>query len=67
MHYQKKKKNTLYLTFSILFNMYKQYPEIWTLYEKDPFTRTEEGGESVDNVASRLTRALATMEAQFQG
>ncbi|GMN50083.1 hypothetical protein TIFTF001_019246 [Ficus carica] len=44
-----------------------KYPEIWALHEKNPFTRAEEGGESVDDVASRLTRALATMEAQFQG
>lgn len=42
-----------------------QYAEIWALDEKDPFTRPEDG-ESVDDVVARLTRALATIEAQFQ-
>ena len=44
----------------------KQYAEIWALDEKDPFMRPE-GGESVDDVASRLAKAVATIEAQFQG
>ncbi|XP_024031368.1 uncharacterized protein LOC21390014 [Morus notabilis] len=44
-----------------------RYLEIWALDEKDPFMRAEEGGESVDDVVSRLTRAMAAMEAQFQG
>lgn len=34
--------------------------------EKDPFTRPE-GGESVDDVASRLASAMATMESEYQG
>lgn len=45
---------------------YEQYTEIWDLDENDPFSRPE-GGESVNDVASRLERALATMESQFQG
>lgn len=57
----------LSLTFLILFNFYEQYPEIWALDGKDPFMRAEEGGETVDDVVSRLTRAMAAMEAQFQG
>ncbi|PON66231.1 Histidine phosphatase [Parasponia andersonii] len=43
-----------------------KYAEIWALDEKDPFLRPE-GGESVDDVVARLTRAIATIEAQFQG
>ncbi|MBA0804508.1 hypothetical protein Gohar_004090 [Gossypium harknessii] len=44
----------------------KQYTEIWAMDEKDPFTRPE-GGESVDDVASRLASAMATMESEYQG
>lgn len=51
----------------IPFNLYEQYLDIWALDEKDPFMRAEEGGESVDDVVARLTRALATIEAQFRG
>ena len=29
--------------------------------------RAEEGGESVDDVVSRLAKAIATIEAEFQG
>lgn len=43
-----------------------QYPEIWALDEKDPFTRPE-GGESAADVAGRLAHAMATMESEFQG
>ncbi|KAM6541138.1 hypothetical protein CsatB_005585 [Cannabis sativa] len=43
-----------------------KYAEIWALDENDPLNRPE-GGESVDDVVARLTRALATIEAQFQG
>ncbi|GMN50085.1 hypothetical protein TIFTF001_019248 [Ficus carica] len=46
---------------------HEKYLEIWDLDENDPFMRAEEGGESVDDVVARLTRALATIEAQFQG
>jgi len=43
-----------------------KYAEIWALDEKDSFMRPE-GGESVDDVASRLAKALAIMESEFQG
>ncbi|KAK6253971.1 hypothetical protein QUC31_015691 [Theobroma cacao] len=43
-----------------------KYSEIWAMDEKDPFTRPE-GGESVDDVASRLASAMATMESEYQG
>ncbi|KAG4168577.1 Agropine synthesis reductase [Gossypium arboreum] len=43
-----------------------KYTEIWAMDEKDPFTRPE-GGESVDDVASRLASAMATMESEYQG
>ena len=52
-----------FLTFVV---NYKQYPEIWAMDEKDPFMRPE-GGESVDDVASRLSSAMATMESEYQG
>ena len=52
--------------FNILFSFYQQYSEIWALDEKDPFMRPE-GGESVYDIVARLTRAFATIEAQFQG
>lgn len=41
-----------------------QYSEIWALDEKDPFLPPE-GGESVADVASRLTKALVDMESEF--
>jgi len=44
-----------------------KYSEIWDLDEKDPFTKPEEGGESVADVVSRLTNALITVESEFQG
>ncbi|KAK9912454.1 hypothetical protein M0R45_036316 [Rubus argutus] len=44
-----------------------EYHEIYcTLDEKDPLMRPE-GGESVDDVASRLAEAIVTMESLFQG
>lgn len=43
-----------------------KYPEIWTLDEKDPFMRPE-GGESVNDVVSRLATAMAAIELEFQG
>ncbi|XVE48741.1 hypothetical protein DITRI_Ditri01bG0026400 [Diplodiscus trichospermus] len=43
-----------------------KYPEIWALDEKDPFMRPE-GGESVDDVASRLASAMAAMESEYKG
>lgn len=43
-----------------------KYPEIWALDEKDPFMRPE-GGESVNDVVSRLATAMAAMELEFQG
>lgn len=43
-----------------------KYAEIWALDEKDPFMRPE-GGECVDDVASRLANAMATIESEFQG
>ncbi|GAV60124.1 His_Phos_1 domain-containing protein [Cephalotus follicularis] len=43
-----------------------KYAEIWALDEADPFMRPE-AGESVDDVASRLATAMATMESEFQG
>ncbi|KAK3195678.1 hypothetical protein Dsin_026988 [Dipteronia sinensis] len=45
---------------------HEKYPEIWALDEKDPFMPAE-GGESVNDVASRLAVAMATMESEFQG
>ncbi|KAL0365744.1 UNVERIFIED_CONTAM: hypothetical protein Sangu_0672000 [Sesamum angustifolium] len=42
-----------------------KYPEIWAMDEKDPFMQPE-GGESVDDVVTRLTKALAIMESEFQ-
>ncbi|OAY52196.1 metal-independent phosphoserine phosphatase isoform X1 [Manihot esculenta] len=43
-----------------------KYPEIWALDEKDPFMQPE-GGESANDVATRLATAMATMESEFQG
>ncbi|WZZ10300.1 hypothetical protein YC2023_096221 [Brassica napus] len=42
-----------------------KYPEIWDLDEKDPFMGPE-GGESADDVVSRLATAMLSMEAEFQ-
>ncbi|CAA7042420.1 unnamed protein product [Microthlaspi erraticum] len=42
-----------------------KYEEIWALDEKDPFQRPQ-GGESVDDVVSRLTVAMELMEAEYQ-
>ncbi|KAL6494876.1 hypothetical protein OROGR_031676 [Orobanche gracilis] len=42
-----------------------KYQEIWDLDEKDPFMQPE-GGESVADVVTRLTRALAVMESEFE-
>ncbi|KAH6777113.1 Phosphoglycerate mutase family protein [Perilla frutescens var. frutescens] len=43
-----------------------KYPEIWALDAKDPFLPPE-GGESVADVVTRLTSALALMESEFEG
>lgn len=43
-----------------------QYSDIWDLDAKDPFMRPE-GGESVNDVVSRLVRAITTVESQFKG
>ncbi|XP_010526544.1 PREDICTED: metal-independent phosphoserine phosphatase [Tarenaya hassleriana] len=43
-----------------------KYPEIWALDEKDPFVRPE-GGESADDVVSRLSNALEAMESEYEG
>lgn len=43
-----------------------QYSEIWDLDAKDPFLPPE-GGESVADVVTRLTSALALMESEFEG
>ena len=56
-----------YLIIIIVLLLYKQYAEIWDLDEKDPFMKAEEGGESVADVASRLTNVLLQIESQFQG
>ena len=42
-----------------------QYNEVWSIDEKDPLMKP--GGESVDDVASRIVEAVANMESQFQG
>ncbi|XP_022140404.1 uncharacterized protein LOC111011089 [Momordica charantia] len=44
-----------------------KYADIWALDEEDPFKRPEEGGESVEDVASRLAKAILQIESQFQG
>ncbi|OMO79981.1 Histidine phosphatase superfamily, clade-1 [Corchorus capsularis] len=51
-------------TFELL--SHDKYPEIWAMDENNPFTKPE-GGESVDDVASRLTSAMATIESEYQG
>ncbi|XP_027369021.1 metal-independent phosphoserine phosphatase isoform X3 [Abrus precatorius] len=43
-----------------------KYEEIWDIDEKDPLVGPE-GGESVKDVASRLARAMAIMESEFEG
>ncbi|XP_057769129.1 uncharacterized protein LOC130989200 [Salvia miltiorrhiza] len=43
-----------------------KYSEIWALDAKDPFLQPE-GGESVADVVTRLTSALALMESEFEG
>ncbi|XP_022971129.1 uncharacterized protein LOC111469895 [Cucurbita maxima] len=40
--------------------------EVGAVDEEDPFKRPE-GGESVEDVASRLAKAVVQMESQFQG
>lgn len=45
---------------------HEQYSVIWALDEKYPFEKPE-GGESVLDVVSRLTKALITIESGFQG
>lgn len=50
----------LHLSFSLL-----KYSGIWALDEIDPFMHPE-GGESVADVATRLTRALGMMESAFE-
>ncbi|CAH2075795.1 unnamed protein product, partial [Thlaspi arvense] len=42
-----------------------KYPEIWALDENDPFMRPQ-GGESADDVVSRLATAMESMEAEYQ-
>lgn len=51
-------------TFELL--SHEKYSEIWALDEKEPFLPPE-GGESVANVASRLSNAVTSIEAEFQG
>lgn len=57
--------NKILVYFNPIFFRVK-YTEIWDLDEKDPFMRPE-GGESVADVASRLTSALVQIESEFQG
>ncbi|CAN8276823.1 unnamed protein product [Cochlearia groenlandica] len=42
-----------------------KYQEIWDLDEKDPFIGPE-GGESADDVVSRLASAIQSIEADYQ-
>lgn len=42
----------------------QQYAEIWALDEKDPFQRPD-GGECVDDVAARLTKAMSDIETEY--
>ncbi|KAB1207832.1 hypothetical protein CJ030_MR7G024817 [Morella rubra] len=51
---------------SLEFKSHDKYTEIWAADEKDPFMQPE-GGESVDDVASRLINAVANMELEFKG
>ncbi|GFQ01857.1 hypothetical protein PHJA_002329700 [Phtheirospermum japonicum] len=50
---------------SLELQSHDKYCEIWALDEKDPFMQPE-GGESVADVVTRLTRALAVMESEFE-
>ncbi|MED6197830.1 hypothetical protein PIB30_060448 [Stylosanthes scabra] len=43
-----------------------KYAEIWDMDENDPLVGPE-GGESVKDVATRLTRAMTIMESEYQG
>ncbi|KAL1347393.1 hypothetical protein HN51_023478 [Arachis hypogaea] len=43
-----------------------KYAEIWKMDEKDPLVG-QEGGESVKDVACRLTRAVTIMESEYEG
>lgn len=43
-----------------------KYHDIWALDEKDPF-ESPEGGESVADVVTRLSKALVNIEKEFQG
>ncbi|KAA0035985.1 metal-independent phosphoserine phosphatase [Cucumis melo var. makuwa] len=45
---------------------HEKYEDIWALDEEDPFKRPE-GGESVEDVASRLAQAILEIESLFQG
>ncbi|KAF6157786.1 hypothetical protein GIB67_038254 [Kingdonia uniflora] len=45
---------------------HEKYSEIWALDAKDPSMRPE-CGESVEDVVTRLTTAIAAMETEFQG
>ncbi|KAF5449065.1 hypothetical protein F2P56_029549 [Juglans regia] len=51
---------------SLELTSHDKYQEVWALDEKDPFMRRD-GGESVNDVASRLSKAMATMESEFLG
>eukprot|EP00252_Welwitschia_mirabilis_P024705 TRINITY_DN740_c0_g1_i2.p1 TRINITY_DN740_c0_g1~~TRINITY_DN740_c0_g1_i2.p1 ORF type:complete len:217 (+),score=51.21 TRINITY_DN740_c0_g1_i2:273-923(+) len=45
---------------------HEHYPEIWELDERDPFCPPD-GGESVANVASRLSKFVLQTEAEYKG
>ncbi|XP_058213839.1 uncharacterized protein LOC131325541 isoform X1 [Rhododendron vialii] len=51
---------------SLELSSHDMYSVIWALDEKYPFVKPE-GGESVSDVVSRLTKALITIESAFQG
>ncbi|CAN1770692.1 hypothetical protein LINPERHAP1_LOCUS11691 [Linum perenne] len=42
-----------------------KYTEIWALDEKDPFMQPE-GGESVNDVATRLSSVITRIESEFE-
>ena len=44
----------------------KQCKEVGAVDEEDPFKRPE-GGESVEDVASRLAKSVLQMESKFEG
>ncbi|CAK7329094.1 unnamed protein product [Dovyalis caffra] len=54
--------------FGPLFELFThdKYSEIWAIDEKDPLMRPE-GGESVNDVATRLASAVAIIESEFHG